>query len=173
MNTIIEEELDFNSLEDNSNWQTGMDFNSAPQVFAVTNIPEGPIIDVNALASKPTVISDVQPEGKDTVPAIKAAPVTKRVEQQYLCDDSVEMDESDPAFALFADTPIKELEPAYQVFGSISFEKATETFELNSHEEGDSTSKNDVVSSSTMARFERLCSNLDSLSSRLESFVPM
>lgn len=171
INTITEEELDFNSLEGNSNWQSGIDFNAAPQVFAVIDIPEGPVIDIDALAAKPAIFSECQRQDKNTVPIFKPAPTTDHVKQQYVCDDSIEMDESDPAFALYADLPTKFSEPECQDSGSIQFEKATETFELVCYNEENSEQDGEAVSSATMARFEHLCSCLDSLSLRLESFV--
>lgn len=168
MNTIMEEEIHFNSLDSNSNWNSGMDFSFAPQVFAVTNIPESPVVDIAALSGKSVETSKVFTQEKEVAPVIEAAPVLEKVEEQYSCDESVEFDESNPAFALFtSQASSKPATPAYELFGSLSFEKATERFEIVQASE----QQDDTISAATMARFQSISSALDTVSVRIESLI--
>ena len=99
-------------------------------------------------------------ESKDDAPAIERMPATEKVEAvsdvASSCDE-VELDESDPAFALFADsppsTPSVKLED--ELFGGIELEKAFSRLELVVEDEA---SDQFEISTVTMDRFERLCS---------------
>ena len=169
--------MDFATADSiNNNWNVGVDFNFNPQVFAVTELPQGPavdMIDTGALSGKPeeSVPTELSGEKKESVPAIEAVPAAPKEEPKFVSREDVELDESDPAFALFASAPSipKHSEPVYQIFGNVEFDKAIERFDLVIEDEH--RSNDGVVSASTMARFERLCTSLDSASSRLESLM--
>ena len=168
MSTIVED-IDFDALEADSTWNSGMDFSFAPQVYAVTEIPEGPLLDATVLSGKSACLPTFFSEEKEMAPVIEVAPVLQKEEPKYTIDSSIPFDESDPVFALYSDDVPTPSTPAYEFFGSISFDKATETYNLVT---ADTTESEDgIVSASTMARFETLCSSLESLSSRLDSLI--
>jgi hypothetical protein len=90
-------------------WNSGIDmnFNNA-SVFAVLDVPEGPAIqaiDTSALSGKdshyagPLPLDDV----KD-IPTIEMPPVERETESTTMLVE-VDIDESDPSFALFLDQP--------------------------------------------------------------------
>ena len=169
--------MDFAAADSiNNNWNVGVDFNFNPQVFSVTELPQGPAvdsIDVGVLSGKSESceVPDISSEKKGSVPTIEVPPSAVKEEPEFVERDDVELDESDSAFALFADTPAvsKPSEPVYQIFGPIDFEKAVEHFEIVVD---DAPSSDDgVVSASTMARFERLCTDLESTSEKLNGLI--
>ena len=177
MVTIPESHMDFTVADNiNNNWNVGVDFNYNPQVFSVTELPQGPAvdsIDVGVLSGKSEgrEVREMFSEKKESVPTIETAPSVVKVEPEFVTRNDVEFDESDPAFALFADAPAvsKPSEPVYQIFGPIDFEKAVEHFEIVVD---DTPSSDDgVVSASTMARFERLCTDLASTSEKLDGLI--
>ena len=173
MAMIPEQNVDFSSMESTGNWNTGLDFNFAPQVFAVTELPEGPAVDsisTDALSGKSNSMFEYS-SAKEEKPIIEALPKLKKPEPEFICDETVEFDNSDPAFALFNDVashPVASM-PVHQVFGSIQFEKAVARYDLIVDDEDDS--EDGIVSASTMARFESLCSDLDSISRRLDGMM--
>ena len=81
--------------------------------------------------------------------------------------DEEDFDESDPVFALYADQPASKavsIEEEYQVFGEIELEKAVARIDLYVYDGID-------VSAVAMARFERICSSLDTAGARIESIT--
>ena len=162
----------------NSNWNVGTDFNFTPQVYAVTELPQGPAvdsIDVGILSGKSEEPSMAMPavEKKESIPSIESPPNVEKEETMFSCRDDVQLDEFDPAFALFASAPTvaKATEPVYQIFGQVEFEKAVERFEIVVENEPESA--DGIVSASTMARFERLCASIDTVSERLDGLVAL
>lgn len=90
----------------NGGWNTGIDvnFSNAP-VFAVLEVPEPPV-DTEILSGKSTGLDGLNyPE----VPSTKDAPLADRFPEEQPTADAgnlnVEVDESDPVLALFADQP--------------------------------------------------------------------
>lgn len=91
----------------NGGWNTGIDvnFSNAP-VFAVLEVPEPPV-DTEILSGKSTSINGLNyPEAPSTT---KDAPLADRFPEEQPTADAgnlnVEVDESDPVLALFADQP--------------------------------------------------------------------
>ena len=180
MALIPESNMNFSVLNSTGNvWAGNMafGFNNA-QVFSVMEVPQGPAvdsIDIGLLSGKSsnsvgTFSSD---EPKNEVPVIERMPVshekasvTERRQESQDDDDDVEFDESDPAFALFADSPppAQSKNNDYKVFGEIELEKALARFELVV--DGGSEDHPDAA---TMARFERLCSSMDEAFMRISS----
>ena len=173
---IPENSMDFSVLNSTSNtWDSNMDFgfNNA-QVFSVVELPQGPAvdsIDIGLLSGKSSNSVGIfsSEESKNDAPIIERMPAsdakvsTKQYSQES--NDSVDFDESDPAFALFADSPAPvQLDHEYRVFGEIEVEKALACIELVV----DSASE-DHVSAATMDRFERLCSSMDEAFDRVSS----
>lgn len=180
MTLVPDNSMDFSVFDPANNaWGGNVDFgfNNA-QVFSVTELPEGPPMDsinIGILSGKSSNIvgpysSD---EAKDDAPIIERMPASppKRdttIASDVICED-IELDASNPAFALFVDYPASALksytsesvsvEPEYRVFGGIDPEKAFARLDLVVHDED--PDNEGVVSSAVMARFERLCSETE------------
>lgn len=169
-------ELDLGNNNSN-NWGTGMNFNFGAQVFALTELPEPSIdlFDSSFLSGKGSDgVSSLMRSVKDDVPTIEAMPHDDVIEKTVdTCNDNVDFDESDPAYALFADTPCKSTstssEPKYLLFGTIAPEKAFER--LNLVVNGGAADEDIAVSTATIARFESLCHGLDAAFECLASFT--
>lgn len=92
-------------------WNSGIDMNYAnASVFAVTEVPEPPSVDTDLLTLKDSSLASILPQassrGKEG-PVLEALPeieVSKEGDAGVANPD-VEIDESDPAFALFLDSP--------------------------------------------------------------------
>ena len=175
---IPENSMDFSLLNSTHNtWGGNMDFgfNNA-QVFSVVELPQGPAvdsIDIGLLSGKSSNSAGIFSSKycKNDAPVIERMPAsdTKATRKQYSqeSNDSFDFDESDPSFALFADSPASvQLDNEYRVFGEIEVEKALACFELVV----DSDSE-DHVSTATMDRFERLCSSMDEAFDRVSSIT--
>jgi bZIP-type transcription factor MBZ1 len=158
-------DIDFSSLDLNTNgWNSGIDmtFNNT-QVFAVTEVPQGPAVDTGILSGKtsnfvPSFSSS--DDSKDQVPVVERAPTAEKVEETAVatpCED-VEFDESDPAFALFSDASTSKpavVEPFEDMFGGVAPEKVFSRIELVIDEE--SADQETVL----MERFERMLSSIE------------
>jgi ribonuclease Z len=179
MTFMPETTLDFSAFEPVNAWGPGMDFGFNAQVFSVTELPQGPTIDAGILSGKtsnflPTYASD---EAKDGAPAIERMPEPAVVSAVPVADvpvvEEAEFDESDPAFALYMDTPTAApkpntpTEPEFQIFGGVQLEKAFARLDLVVDDEN--VDEDDTVSAATMARFEAICSSLDAASARIEA----
>ncbi|KAL1999619.1 hypothetical protein VTN02DRAFT_4264 [Thermoascus thermophilus] len=157
-------------------WNSGIDMNfttNAP-VFAVLEVPEGPAIDTGLLSGKtsnlvgPAALSE---SIKDDVPCFECPPVMdvpsdapKEESKVGAPNPDVEIDESDPAFALFLDpppAPTSSPEPFEDLFGGIEPEKAFARFELVVEDESDE------VRAATRYRFERLCHSMEAAFQRV------
>lgn len=118
---VPEHPIDFSTLDANFNnsWglgnlPAGVWGNTRPQVFTVTEIPDGPPVDIDcgALSGESSGLigspcSSV--EGKTEIPRVEPMPaVNKPGEQPSVMApvDLGELDESDPAFALYVDGPV-------------------------------------------------------------------
>ena len=156
---------------------TSMPEGPALQVYAITSIPEGPIldkIDTRLLAGKSSDIvhSCFSDDSKHDLPFMERMPSfleEAKLDAPYVeSQGEIEFDESDPAFALYNDTPRSYLvtpkSPEEQIFGSIQPEKALERIELTLIDDLPETSK---VSAATMERFLRLCSSMEAASRRV------
>ncbi|KAL3467541.1 hypothetical protein BJX64DRAFT_247967 [Aspergillus heterothallicus] len=95
----------------NGGWNTGIDMSFGnPSVFAVFEVPEPPVLDVEALTGKGPAFSGgstaLTPSKGE--PSLERLPFTEDHEMQTpadIGDCHVEVDESDPVLALFADQP--------------------------------------------------------------------
>ena len=105
MPTVPEQNFDFAALDVNGpGWNSGIDMNYNPSVFAVLEVPEPvlPEIDSSILSGKGSQpLLPLSGESKE-LPIIER-PAPERVE--YQADPDVELDETDPSFALFLDQP--------------------------------------------------------------------
>lgn len=190
MTLVPDTSMDFSVFDPTSNaWGGNMDFGfNNTQVFAVTELPDGPSldsIDIGVLSGKPsnTVGPYSSDEVKDDTPIIERMPASLSdaeltVESEVVCEE-IELDASNPAFALFVDYPVSvprseasgttSVEPEYRVFGCIHPEKAFARLDLVVQDENQDD--DGVVSSAVMARFERLCSETEAASSRVATIT--
>lgn len=181
MALVPETHMNYSALDSTNNaWTDNMEFGLYnTQVFTVTELPQGPAvdeIDTGILSGKSSNVVGSYPleASKDEAPAIEPMPVTEKVEDGLdvvsSCDD-VELDESDPAFALFADCPpttTTAVKPEDELFGGIELEKAFSRLELVVDNEAGEDLE---ISTATMERFERLCSILEASSERITAMT--
>ncbi|MCJ1359716.1 MAG: hypothetical protein MMC33_009718 [Icmadophila ericetorum] len=170
--------MDFSTFQPTDNaWNIGMDFgfNNA-QVFSVTEVPGGPAVDTpdfSLLSGKSPDAAEItfsSEDTKDDAPVIERMPLSSEkcgvIILEHFSDEE-DFDESDPVFALYADQPASKavsIEEEYQVFGEIELEKAVARIDLYVYDGID-------VSAVAMARFERICSSLDTAGARIESIT--
>lgn len=195
-------------------WGVGMDFGFNAQVFAVTELPEGPAVDAEILSGKAPSSSEsngfntaaASLSGKDEVPAVEAKTVDvggpeREEEEEEEAEEDIELDASNPAFALFIDDAPKATGTTtttttsddddcggpeqYRFFGTIEPEKAFARLDLVLENESESESKEsdpeteskprkdeeEEVDAATMARFAGLCANMDEAARRLANFT--
>ncbi|MCJ1395479.1 hypothetical protein MMC18_008365 [Xylographa bjoerkii] len=169
MALVPDTNMDFSVFGTTPNaWAANLDMPFNTQVFSVTELPQGPAvdsIDIGLLSGKScsNVESFSSDETKEEIVAFERMPVTS--EKQQLAEKpeatftEVELDASNPAFALFVDYPVtatstvakpKSLESEYQVFGGIELEKAFARLDLVI--EDDSHEEDGEVSSAVMSR---------------------
>ena len=181
MAMIPETFMDFSNFEPQNNaWTGNMDlgFNDA-QVFSVIDLPRGPAVDqidtgmLSGKSSNSVGNYSSSDDIKDQVPVIERMPsvqddkitVTSKDHAQPV--NAVDYDESDPAFALFADSAIisksTPSEPPEQLFGGIQAEKVFARLDLVIDEATD----DDHVSAAAMGRFERICSSVEGVFERI------
>lgn len=177
-----EPSVDYTAFDTNNpGWtNNNMDFSLYDaQVFAVTELPQGPSFDqlnsdILSGKSSNTARSYAADDCKDDAPVIELMPnlssEIEDVSDANASNDDFGFDESDPAFALFADCPstshLTPTEPQEQIFGSIGLEKAFGRVELVLE---DDLCDDEQVSSATMERFQRLCSIMEAASERISA----
>jgi hypothetical protein len=173
---IPEQTMDFSMLS----LDTADSFSFQPQVYAVLETPEPPVIDTSVLAGKTSnfVGEQFSDSEKVEMPVIEKAP-TVAAEKQTVVEMPVVVDEefeNDPAFALYHDAPTASAEAAAEppkeldtaalapvpVFGGIEPEKALARLELVDAADDDETA------ALAMARVQRISASLESLAARLE-----
>ncbi len=186
--TMIPEEnaFQFNAAESaNNGWtDSNMDFRGLydAQVYAVTEVPQGPAVDSmsfamlhgkasNFVGSYSSYGSKDEPTEIEPMPVSAEKVVMPEIDERRSQD--VDIDVSDPAFALFIDQPCTSSKPAAVepedcIFGEIELEKAFGRLELVIAED---PTESQEVSSATIERFERLCSRLDAASSRVAAIT--
>jgi bZIP-type transcription factor MBZ1 len=175
MAMIPEQTIDFNMLSLDTADST---FTFQPQVYAVLETPEVPAgIDTTVLSGKQSNFVGEVFESEDEkveLPIIeRPAPAEEKIEPNTVVVD--EAFESDPAFALYHDSPVSSAEatdcPAeldtdglsqVDIFGGIEPEKALARFNLvDASEEDESTAL-------AMARVQRISSSMNEVLDRLE-----
>jgi hypothetical protein len=151
----------------NSAWNTGIDmsYGNTP-VFAVLEVPEGPALDAEMLSGKSsTLFRTCLPEvssAKDEIPMIERPPNTKEETNDSpvgVENPDIQFDESDPAFALFADSPAKasSSDSPVEFPCTIRSEKSSPAFELVVENESKATADRFIVLCNSMeAAFQRV-----------------
>ena len=182
--TMIPEETSFqyhaNESANNGWTDSNMDFGGLydAQVYAVTEVPQGPAVDSMSFAmlhgkTSNFVGSYSSDDTKDEPAEIEPMPaLAAKVDIPEVTEcppQDIDLDVSDPTFALFLDQPspsseFAAIEPEDRVFGEIELEKAFDRLELVIAEDPNESLE---ISSETIERFERLCSRLDAASMRV------
>ncbi|KAJ5648926.1 uncharacterized protein N7484_002649 [Penicillium longicatenatum] len=145
----------------NSGWNSGIDMNYGnTPVFAVLEVPEGPALDSEVLSGKSSSIGSSEP-AKDEAPVFDR-PEGEAVTQKSdigVANPDVEIDESDPAFALFVDSPVSSAPSDDLVFEGVQSEKSVPHYELVV----------DAAQASAVAhaRFNSLCSSIEAAFDRV------
>jgi hypothetical protein len=180
MTLIPETPLDISMLNLNSNsnsWGANNmgSFNySQPQVFAVTELPAGPVnpIDTEALSGKgfssifaaedDSVVESVKPDFPIVERPIELKPASVEVDEE---DDDPEFDlyRSTPSVSATATATVTPTEQHESLFGSINPEKVFAHFELFISDE--------AADERLMAKFEKQCAKMDRLCERIEAMT--
>jgi hypothetical protein len=185
MTLIPETTIDLSSLNlgTANNWAmpSGMQTYQQPQVFAVTELPQGPAepLDIAALSGKASddFVSDFARASDEKViyPEVESPIVSKTDSHseeragQIVDSTECQFDENDPTEALFANSPSLPASSTIQpveyepIFGDVSPEKAFAHFELFVSSDSD----NQLI----MEQFERMTARLDASCRRLESLT--
>lgn len=187
MTTIPEENsFQYNATESANNGWTdrNMDFGGLydAQVYAVTEVPRGPAVDSMSFAmlhgKRSNFVGSYSSDASKDEPAeIEPMPVPiEKVEMPELIGSrpqEVDIDVSDPAFALFINQPCTSSKPSAVkpedcIFGEIELEKAFGRLELVIAEDPNESQE---ISSATIEKFERLCTRLDAASIRVAAIT--
>ncbi|EKV18895.1 BZIP transcription factor (LziP), putative [Penicillium digitatum PHI26] len=143
----------------NGGWNSGIDMNYGnTPVFAVMEVPEGPALDAQVLSGKPFSPFSIPESSKNEAPIVDR-PASDSPSQSDIgaANPDVEIDESDPAFALFVDSPAPVTNIAFE---GVSTEK-TAQFQL--------VVDNSEVSDSAKKTFHALCNSIDAAFERVSA----
>jgi hypothetical protein len=176
MTLIPETPLDISMLNLNSNNWGANSMNSfnyqQPQVFAVTELPAGPVnpIDTEALSGK-GFSSFFEAEDDSPVESVKPDfPVIERPIESKPASVEVDEEDDDPEFDLYRSSPapstpttVTPFEQHESLFGTTNPEKAFAHFEL--------FISNDAADERLMARFEKQCAKMERLCERIEAMT--
>ncbi|KAF2683739.1 hypothetical protein K458DRAFT_339837 [Lentithecium fluviatile CBS 122367] len=178
MTLIPETPLDISMLNLNSNnWGVNSNnmgsFNfQQPQVFAVTELPEGPVnpIDTEALSGK-GFSSIFAAEDDSPIESVKPDfPVIERPVESAPAFSEVEEEDDDPEFDLYRTSPapsaaasVSPFEHHESLFGAANPEKAFAHFELFISDE--------AADERLMARFEKQCAKMERICERIEALT--
>lgn len=165
MTMIPEQTMDFSMLDINSS----ATYNYQPQVFAVLELPEEPIIDTSALSGKASNFISEHFESEDEkieLPIIERQ--AEKVEAPATIVSAPIVDEefdNDPEFALFVDSPTSEACTEDSIFGGIKCEKALARIELVD------ASQQEATAAVALGRVHRLCESLEEVAARLSAMT--
>lgn len=153
------------SMMNNGGWNSGIDMNYGnTPVFAVLDVPEGPVLDMEALSGKSSSPLGLSEGSKDEAPVLDRPESAASAPQSDIgvANPDVEIDESDPAFALFVDssapTPASNDDAS---FDGVESEKAAPYFELII----DQTSTQ--ITAAAQNRFNYLCTSIEAAFERV------
>lgn len=164
----------------NGNMNTGL---YDAQVYAITALPDPDFKSFESATLSQKSSETFHFEPKDAPTPIERMPLAISKDaptpiETYDDFDCVEIDESDPVFALYADQPVPsvtakvaEVAPEDRMFGAIPLEKALERLELvaiNPAHTDEKPNPKDEVSAATLERFNLLCYSIESSAARVE-----
>lgn len=147
------------SMMNNAGWNSGMDmsYGNTP-VFAVLDVPEGPALDIEAMSGKSSSPLSLSEGSKDEAPVldISESDAPTPAADIGVANPDVEIDESDPAFALFVDSPVSPSTSFDDAsFDGVETDKAAPYFELVV----DQTSAESTAAAQN--RFNYLCASIE------------
>ncbi|KAF5016150.1 hypothetical protein F66182_12263, partial [Fusarium sp. NRRL 66182] len=160
--TSIAGQVNMNMVPDNrmdvygSGWNSGIDMNYNPSIFAVFEIPE-PLIEVEALSGKSTTFEqslESSGSSKVEVPQLGRPVTPPTVVGTCGVAATEELDDTDPCFALFRDDIPVSCAPPAALFERLGSEKPCQYILVVDQESQD-------ISESSMRDFKRLCSSMD------------
>lgn len=154
--------MDASMAMTNGGWNSGIDMNFGnASVFAVLDVPEGPALDIAALSGKSSSSDVSEGSSKNEAPVLDRPETEKSTQQSDIgvANPDVEIDESDPAFALFVDSPAT-VSSDVPVFDGVQSEKASQ-YEL--------IVDPSQVSASAKSRFNYLCHSMEAAFQRVSS----
>lgn len=152
-----------------SGWNSGIDMNYNPSVFAVLEVPEGPALDAEMLSGKSSISVEAPSDlssSKTEVPQLDRPPVVEEtvseVSTEPTSDSTIDIDESDPSLALFLDDAlVSSTTPSEIRFGGIVLEKPSRYLIVV---EGDESTD---ATAASVRTFERLCTSMDAAFERV------
>ena len=173
------------SYDSNAGTPTGYNYNHGAmntglydaQVYSLTSLPEPdldlPTFDSSILSQKSHSDTPFHSDSKDAPTSIEWMPSTTTKEMPTPIEphenvDAVEIDESDPVYALYADHPATPAAAAVasgeRIFGAIPVEKALERLEMVAFVPCgcDVEAEESVIDAATLERFQRLCGSIES-----------
>ena len=166
----------------NNGWAPSNSAGFDQQVYAVTSIPEEPVIDTDSLRGK-SIIEPLSAYGseKEEVPQIEHMPeaVSKdlpTVPEPTIAVQDFDLDDLDPVLALYTDLPSTSTprsavqpdgDPEDHIFGDLALEKAFERVELVIID--DSREDDNALGAATLEKFERIRSRMEGLGARVEA----
>ncbi|KAI7973698.1 hypothetical protein EIK77_004304 [Talaromyces pinophilus] len=144
-------------------WNSGIDMNYNPSVFAVFEVPE-PAIEVEALSGKTSSFEtplESSESSKVEVPQLeRLVPASTVVDTCKVAEATEELDETDPCFALFRENVPVSSAPLAALFERLELEKPSQYTLVVDRDSED-------VSESSMRDFKRLCSSMDAAFERV------
>lgn len=159
--------MDASMAMNNGGWNSGIDMNFGnASVFAVLDVPEGPALDVEALSGKPSSspIDLTETSSKNEPPVLDLPEIGQSGEQSDfgVANPDVEIDESDPAFALFVDSPVSSVPVSSDVpaFDGVQSRKTSQYELVVDPSEVSALAKN---------RFNYLCQSMEAAFQRVSS----
>lgn len=160
MAMIPEQHMDFNMLD----LQDGA-FSYQPQVFSVLSLPEA-VIDTELLSGKCSNFSTLKSDDeKIELPTVERMPVSESVEEIITTEEEFD---ADPAFALYAATPVSvttALEPEFDLsfLNNLSIKPSNYELVVSKVDE--------VASDAAMTRIERISADMDECLTRLTALT--
>ena len=182
---IPESPYEFDNGESTSNgWASSTNLGFDQQVYAVTAIPEEPVVDVDSLRGK-SIIEPLSSYGstKEDLPEIETIPesLTKiqlpEPMEMPVIDEDIHFDESDPALVLYGDQScITSTVPAIdglvdaedRIFGDIALEKALGRIEITIL---DNNQYRGEPSAAVVERFERKLLRMNEIGVRIDAAI--
>ena len=191
---IPESPYEYEQRPSNNTWTQNNGLNYDQQVYAITSVPDEPVIDSCSLSGK-SLIKPLSSYGstKEDSPELDAVAERKSIalpdlpkvtvaESEEIGDcaaglaEDLECYASDPAFALytegsqvpsFTSTIQTEIDPEDRIFGDIALDKALGRVEISL--EDDSDAAGEGPSAAVVERFERLKSRMNAFGARIDA----
>ena len=172
----------------NNTWSDNADFSLyEAQVYSVTSLPPGPVLDQldtgiisgkssNVVGPYPTYdeehieSSDGAKDQPSLIERIPAPSTPVQCDVKYLPVDDVDYDESDPSYALYAEyiTSPAQITNRMQIFGDVRLEKVFGRYEVVIGEEMVDDAETAAASAT---KFDYLCSTMDVISARIAAVI--